>query len=152
MSNMYCGIGKVPKGKERGTPEHCFQSNQIRYYGIKKIDKSLLEKPKKKRLSLIKEQTKLNNLLEKGKRMVKEANKLKSIINDPESSKTEIRNAKKKLEKIVAKKNKFVLELKQQRQVVDELLEEEREKEKAERKAEKAKKNKKKSSTKTKKK
>ena len=66
--------------------------------------------------------------------MVKEANNLKTIIKDPESSKTVINKAKKRLEKIVANKQKFVLELKQQKEIVEELLEEEEELEKEEKK------------------
>ena len=39
----YCGINKVPKGKHRGTEIECMMQNQIRQYGIDKIDKSLME-------------------------------------------------------------------------------------------------------------
>ena len=39
----YCGINKVPKGKHRGTEIECIRNNQIRQYGIDKIDKSLME-------------------------------------------------------------------------------------------------------------
>src|SRR5258705_207523 len=48
--NMYCGIGKIPKGKVRGTPEYCVQTNQIRYYGLEEIDEKLLKQAKRKRL------------------------------------------------------------------------------------------------------
>ena len=38
----YCGINKVPTGRRRGDAKECLKQNQIRYYGIDKIDKSLL--------------------------------------------------------------------------------------------------------------
>ena len=38
----YCGINKVPKGKHRGNEMECITQNQIRQYGIKKADKSLI--------------------------------------------------------------------------------------------------------------
>ena len=40
-SKPYCGIKKVPKGKHRGTMNECL--NQVRYYGLNKVDKSLLD-------------------------------------------------------------------------------------------------------------
>ncbi len=39
----YCGVGSVPAGKKRGTIKQCIQSNQVRYYGLKKFDKELLK-------------------------------------------------------------------------------------------------------------
>lgn len=43
MSKIYCSIGKVPKGKRLGSMKECIQANQIRYYGVKKIDPKLLK-------------------------------------------------------------------------------------------------------------
>jgi len=42
----YCGVGTVPVGSERGTAEQCMKSNQIRYYGIKKVKLDSLKKVK----------------------------------------------------------------------------------------------------------
>lgn len=39
----YCGKGPVPKGKKRGSAEYCLMNNQVRYYGVEKIDKKLLK-------------------------------------------------------------------------------------------------------------
>ncbi len=44
----YCGIGEVPSKKYRGTSEECVNNNQIRYYGLKKIDPEILKNNKKK--------------------------------------------------------------------------------------------------------
>ena len=43
MSDIFCGVGPVPKGKRRGTMKECVEQGQIRYYGIKKVDQRLLE-------------------------------------------------------------------------------------------------------------
>ena len=42
-SKIYCGIGDVPKKKKRGSAEQCIEKNQIRYWGVKKISKSLIK-------------------------------------------------------------------------------------------------------------
>lgn len=46
MSKIFCGITEVPKGQKRGSQEECFNKGQIRYYGVKKIDKSFLKEQK----------------------------------------------------------------------------------------------------------
>jgi hypothetical protein len=48
MSNIFCGIGKMPKGQKRGNMRECAEKGQIRYYGIKKIDPKTLELAKSK--------------------------------------------------------------------------------------------------------
>lgn len=47
MSKIYCSIGNIPKGSKLGTMKQCAEMNQVRYYGIKKIDSKLLEAIKK---------------------------------------------------------------------------------------------------------
>jgi hypothetical protein len=39
----YCGIGRIPSTKRRGSMKECAQKNQVRYYGIKKIDTTMLK-------------------------------------------------------------------------------------------------------------
>lgn len=48
----YCGIGDPPKNHKRGSMVDCAKSGQIRYYGIKKIDKKTLEGAKLERKSV----------------------------------------------------------------------------------------------------
>lgn len=43
MSDIYCGVGKVPKGKKVGSMIQCAEKKQIRYYGIKKIDQRIID-------------------------------------------------------------------------------------------------------------
>ena len=49
----YCGIYKIPENKRRGTMKECIMSSQVRYYGIKKVDKRLIDASKrlKKKIS-----------------------------------------------------------------------------------------------------
>lgn len=49
MSNIYCGVDKIPKGKKLGTMKECAELGQIRYYGKKKIDPRTLESVKNKK-------------------------------------------------------------------------------------------------------
>jgi hypothetical protein len=47
MSKIYCGAGKIPKNKEKGTMKQCAERNQIRLFGLYKVDPQLLAgKPK----------------------------------------------------------------------------------------------------------
>jgi hypothetical protein len=48
MSDIYCGIGKPPKGKQLGTMRQCAEHGQVRLYGIKKIDPKTLDLVKQK--------------------------------------------------------------------------------------------------------
>ena len=48
MSDIYCGIGKVPNGKTLGTARQCAEHSQVRMYGIKKIDPKTLALIKQK--------------------------------------------------------------------------------------------------------
>ena len=56
MTEAYCGIGKPTKKQRNGTVKECVEKGQVRMYGIKKIDKSILEKmDKTKKLSKMRE-------------------------------------------------------------------------------------------------
>jgi hypothetical protein len=46
---IYCGAGEVPSGHRRGTMMECIEKNQVRYYGVKKVDSRLLSKLRSKR-------------------------------------------------------------------------------------------------------
>lgn len=135
--NMYCGSGPVPKGKERGTPEYCVQTNQVRYYGVKKIDKALLEKIKGKTPSLTKEKLKLKKIEDDAKILIKEVQKLKIITENKKATEAQQKKAQKKIDGLLVKRDKMVAKLKAQKSTVEQL--EEEDKAKQERKAAKAK-------------
>lgn len=52
-NKIYCGAGKVPKGQSRGSMKQCIDKNQIRYWGVKKVDSRLLETRGKKKGSKV---------------------------------------------------------------------------------------------------
>jgi len=83
MSNAYCGVGKVPKNMKIGTSKECIEKGQARLYGLKKIEKKLIDeilKIKKKKPSRIK----LSSQLGTARGMVR---KLKKIIENEKDKK-----------------------------------------------------------------
>lgn len=42
IDKIYCGIEALPKGKIRGSMKECIEKNQVRYWGLKKIDSRLI--------------------------------------------------------------------------------------------------------------
>jgi hypothetical protein len=48
MSKIFCGAGKMPKTSRVGTSTECAEKNQIRYYGLNKVDPKTIERTKKK--------------------------------------------------------------------------------------------------------
>jgi len=45
---LYYGPGDVPKGKKRANIKEALEANQIRYYGVKKVDERIIKKAQKK--------------------------------------------------------------------------------------------------------
>jgi len=123
---MYCGIGRIPKGKIRGTPEYCVQTNQIRYYGLKKIDESLLKKAKGTATNLIKEQLKLKKIEDEAKILIKEVKNLKVLLEQKNIKPTQLKQAQKRMDALLIKRDNLVKRLKSQKKVVDALEEDER--------------------------
>lgn len=137
ITKMYCGVNQIPKGKIRGTPEYCVQTNQVRYYGIVAIDPKLLKTAKGKTTDLIDEKLKLAKIQSDVKLLLKEYKRLKIILENKNASKSEIKKANKQLDKLLEKRDKLVVKLKKQGKIVEQL-------EKAQKKEEKAVKKKKK--------
>ncbi|MEM3063143.1 MAG: hypothetical protein QW303_06350 [Nitrososphaerota archaeon] len=121
---MYCGIRKIPKGRERGTPEYCLKANQVRYYGLVKIDKKLLEKVKGKQLDLQKELMKFKKLEYEAKYLIRIAKNLKFILEDERMSKAQKKSAQKKMDKLLIKRDKLLEKYKKQKKIIDELTKE----------------------------
>ena len=107
MSKPYCGIHKVPKGRERGTSEYCIKSGQARYYGINSvedvIDVILAEKRKvanekakiKRQDAKIKRQDAMNKVKD-AKKAVEKANKAENEANLAEKQSMNVKNNKPK--------------------------------------------------------
>lgn len=101
---IYCGVGDVPGDKIRGTAKQCLQANQVRYYGIKKIDKDLIKN--KDLLNPEKELIKLKQLEMGLKGMGKKLEKEKSKKNIDQNS----------IDKLKLKIKKKLIEYKEQKE------------------------------------
>jgi len=103
MSNVYCGVGKIPKNTKLGTAKECIEKGQARLYGLKKIEKKLIDeilKIKKKQPSRMK----LARQLGTARGMVR---KLKKII-EYEKDKKKVASAEKELVKQKAEVSRLV--------------------------------------------
>ena len=129
--NMYCGIGPVPKGKVRATPEYCVQTNQVRYYGLELIDKDLLKTAKGRTSSLIKEQIKLKKIADTAKFLIKEVKDLKVILDDQDAKPSQQKRAQKKMDNLLTQRDKLVKQLKLQKIVVEAIEEDAKRKKKS---------------------
>jgi len=49
MSKPYCGSGNIPKGSKNGTMKECAELNQVRLYGLNKIDRKTFDNVKMKK-------------------------------------------------------------------------------------------------------
>ena len=63
MTEIYCGVDKLKKTQRLGSAKECAELKQVRYYGLKKIDKSLLENTKGISVNKEAKQKKLYKLL-----------------------------------------------------------------------------------------
>ncbi|ANB50765.1 hypothetical protein [Powai lake megavirus] len=128
--DMYCGIGKIPKGKIRGTPEYCIEANQVRYYGLKKIDSNLLSMSKGRKTDLVKQQLKLKRIEDDAKILIKEVKNIKLIINDDLARESSRKKARKRMDELLIKRDNLVKRLKKQREFVKQIEKEEKDAEK----------------------
>ncbi len=118
---MYCGIGQVPKGRIRGTPEYCIQTNQVRYYGLEAIDEDLLKQAKGNVSDLTKEKLKIKKIEDDAKILIKEVKNIKIILESEDSKPSQKKNAQKKMDELLVKRDTLIKKLKAQSQVVKEL-------------------------------
>ena len=107
---IFCGIGKCPKGKKVGTMKECAEANQVRLYGINKIDSRVLEaskttkKTKLSRLQLLKKYAGLNGTIKKLEGDVKYSKKQEA----KDEAKKLLVEARKERTKVVRDLKKFV--------------------------------------------
>ena len=102
MSDIYCGIKKVPKNKKLGSMKDCAEKGQVTYWGLKKIDNKILESSQKNkkvsldkaRLNKIKLDTRLKKL-NKDLDNTKEKEKKTTIKKEIDKTKKELEKATK---------------------------------------------------------
>lgn len=123
MEEYFCGIGKVPKGKERGTMEQCLQQGQVRYYGLVKIDPKVIENnnKKKKIKNLQEEEFKLKNLETKAKKLVRDIKFQRIILNNNESPEKKKKAATRELKILFKQRDNLIKNLKNQSKKVKDM-------------------------------
>ena len=105
MSDIYCGCKSLPKGKRLGTMVECKDKNQVRLFGLNKIDKKTLERePVKKEVSeltkLKRRQTYLKGIIAKNSFGYKSSQDPKA----KEEYYKKLKEAEKEFDEIVKKK------------------------------------------------
>lgn len=116
----YCGIGKIPKGKIRGTAEQCLTAKQVRHWGVDKIPEDLLASlTKTKEPDIIEAGLKLKKIEEKGVALINQVKKLKLSmeLNKEEGKKESITDAK-KMQQLLKTKERIVKQLRAQKDVM----------------------------------
>ena len=114
-NDIYCGAAViVPKNKRRGSMKECYNKNQVRYWGIKRIDNSLLNSTsKKKRKSNTKDKLIRMKLLEKVATIDGKAKKLKRKIEfTKHPTKTQLKEFRKEADKLKKERNEIIHKLK----------------------------------------
>lgn len=120
-SKMYCGIGPVPKGMIRATPEYCLQTNQVRYYGIIAIDKDLLQVFKEGTSELLKEQLKMKKIEESAKLLIRDIKEIQTILDQTDEDSTIYEDAQEKMNDLQIKKKSIIKKLKLQKKKIEKL-------------------------------
>jgi translation initiation factor 2B subunit (eIF-2B alpha/beta/delta family) len=138
-TKYYCGVGPVPKGKVRGPMEYCIRTNQVRYYGLKQIDPSMIEKYKGSSNDLKTELIKMKKLEADAKILVNEFKKLKIILDDKDITEKKKKKIEDKISDIVVKKDKLVKKIKTQKSLIDTIKEDEEQIKKLKKESEKKK-------------
>ena len=147
----FCGAGPPPRGKVRAPLEYCLKNNQIRYYGIVAIDPALLIKTPKG-MDLNRQKIKLRDIQADAKMLINQAKKLKIIIDDPRSTQSELKRARKKMDGFMKQRDELIKKLKKQEKVIQDLEESEERKKREIQKIQEKEKAKKKSRSKSRKK
>jgi hypothetical protein len=111
--DIYCGASnKLPRGKRFGTMRECVESNNIRRYGLFKVDSALLRAMQQKKIGRASLEAKL---LSKRATLIALKGKKQTLIAKIKSPKEEKNLAKNKAEgrKVVVQIEKLIKEVKE---------------------------------------
>lgn len=121
MSKIYCGIGNVPRKSKRGSAAQCYNTKQVRYYGIKKIDIKKIQKKaiiERRKNQLIKEQLKLRKLNDKAKILLKNIKNTQLEVKVRKKKKLSTKVLDKKMAAYLTKRDKLIKLIKLQKKLV----------------------------------
>jgi len=130
---VYCGPGKIPKGKKLGTAKQCIQNKQLRYWGVKKVDPTLLQgindeiTAEKAKNASVKAKLKLKKLEDDAKILVNTYKKLKIRLDSAIEKGKKHKALDSEIVKLLARRDRLIKNIKKQREVVKVLLEMEEE-------------------------
>lgn len=125
----YCGV-KTTTGKQ-ATAEECAEVNQIRLYGLKKVDKSVLaNKSGARTKDIATEKLKLLRYQGVIKQMIKDLQDAKRVLSDDRLSSSQHKKAQKYKDSVPKRKETALKKIAQQKKVVQQLEEEEKKREK----------------------
>jgi hypothetical protein len=118
--SFYCGAGPVPKGKVRGSAEYCYQNNQVRYWGLHKIDKSIIEAAQqvKKEVDLNTERAKRLRMRDAMKKLINEVIMVNLQMDAEGVRESELKKLRKKKQDIVERRNKLLKKIEKQDKVL----------------------------------
>jgi hypothetical protein len=133
MSKIFCGAGPIPKGYRKGTMRECIEKNQIRLFGLNKVDNKLFEKTKEG----LKEKTVIPETREK---LLLEMVTLRGLIKRHKGIAETSKDKEKRIEsqKILEKSEQKLKKILPKLKKLEDLRENEKQKEKSKKKATKA--------------
>lgn len=106
--DYYCGVQEPPpQGKTRASLEYCIQHNQLRYYGIVAIDPKLLVTMKIRTSDLNKELSKLHEINNNIKILIKNFKSNQRILSDENTTNAKRKRAEIKRESLLKKRDKL---------------------------------------------
>lgn len=147
MTTVYCGAGKIPKNKVRGTRVYCAKIGQVRYHGIEGMGHDAYYEilKEKKRPNLGVELRKLFRINLQAEKINKKLTTLQALIKSRNSTtKADRDRYRKKILKMMPAINKVIERGEKQQKIVDKLKKEKEEEEELAKKNNKKKPNKKK--------
>jgi len=105
---VYCGVDELKSNQRLGTPRECAESKQVRYYGLKKIDKKYIDEFKGIAVESEKRMSKMIRMITS---IRAEIMSLKDDINefkeDPDYKKFYVNDVKKMEKKVQQKKEEL---------------------------------------------
>jgi hypothetical protein len=132
MTTVYCGAGKIPKNKVRGTRVYCAKIGQVRYHGIEGMGHDAYYEilKEKKRPNLGVELRKLFRINLQAEKINKKLTTLQALIKSRNSTtKADRDRYRKKILKMMPAINKVIERGEKQQKIVDKLKKEKEEEE-----------------------
>lgn len=121
-SDVYCGIGIIPKGKRLGTIDECFKKKQIKYYGQIAVDPEILKRGASDLRELRKlEAQKLLKLNTTARVNINNIKKMLIVLSAPTATKSQLKIATQNKAKYIAMNKRLIKSIQDQNKKIIEL-------------------------------